>query len=440
VKVTVASEPRTDLPVEHEHEYDAKLSGTSSGRHRRAPEDRASYGEIFAIPEFRALWFAQVLSYAGDQFAQVAIAILVYHRTGSPFLTALTYALTYLPPIAGGPLLSGLADLFPRRRVMIACDLLRVGTVGLMALPGMPFVPLCALLFCTVLIGTPFSSARTALLPDVLPGDKFVLGSAVGNITFQASQIVGFVAGAAVVAILDPHRTLGVDAVSFCLSALIVFLGVKARPSPRREADGRRSLWAISADGARIVFGNPVLRTLLMFGWLAGFAIVPEGLAAPYAHSLRQSTLTVGLLMAAMPFGTVIGAFAFGKLVGPSTRIRMMGWLAMLSVAPLVASAWNPPLAVVLPLWALAGAGSAYQLAAAAAFVQQLMPETRARAFGLAQSGLYAVQGIGILAGGAIAEAVGPTLAVGLAGLAGLTAATMLAMVWTQLRGRVIQR
>ena len=74
----------------------------------------------------------------GDQFAQVAIAILVYRRTHSLFLTALAYALTYLPPIAGGPLLSGLADLFPRRRVMIACDVLRVGTVGLMAVPGMP--------------------------------------------------------------------------------------------------------------------------------------------------------------------------------------------------------------------------------------------------------------------------------------------------------------
>ena len=56
-----------------------------------------------------------MLSYAGDQFAQVAIAILVYGRTHSAFLTALAYALTYLPPIAGGPLLSGLADLFPRR-------------------------------------------------------------------------------------------------------------------------------------------------------------------------------------------------------------------------------------------------------------------------------------------------------------------------------------
>jgi MFS family permease len=81
----------------------------------------------------------------------VAIAILVYSRTHSPFLTALAYALTYLPPIAGGPLLSGLANLFPRRRLMIVCDLFRVGTVGLMAIPGLPFAALCILLFCTVL-------------------------------------------------------------------------------------------------------------------------------------------------------------------------------------------------------------------------------------------------------------------------------------------------
>jgi MFS family permease len=147
------------------------------GRHRRAPEARSSYREVFAIGEFRALWSAQVLSFAGDQFAQVAIAILVYGRTHSPFLTALAYALTYLPPIAGGPLLSGLADLFPRRRVMIVCDLFRVGTVGLMAIPGLPFIALCVLLFCTVLTRVPFSSARAALMPDVLPGDTFVLGS-----------------------------------------------------------------------------------------------------------------------------------------------------------------------------------------------------------------------------------------------------------------------
>ena len=384
------------------------------------------------------MWFAQVISYAGDQFAQVAIAILVYRRTGSPLLTALAYALTYLPPIAGGPLLSGLADLFPRRRVMIVCDVTRAGLVALMALPSMPFAGLCALLFFTVLLGAPFSSARSALLPDVLPDDKFVLGSAIGNISFQASQILGFVAGAAVVSALKPYWTLATDALSFALSAVIVTGWVKRRESPRCDPGKRPSLWAVSREGVTMVFGNPVLRTLLLFGWLAGFCIVPEGLAAPYAHSLHGNALDVGLLMAAMPLGTVVGAFAFGRLVPPSGRVRMMGWLAMASCAPLIGSAFNPPLWAVLVLWALAGAGGAYQLAAAAVFVQNLAPEGRARAFGLAQSGLLAVQGLGIVAGGAVAGVVGTPVAVGLAGLLGLCAAAILAMSWTLRRSDVI--
>jgi predicted MFS family arabinose efflux permease len=322
---------------------------------------------------------------------------------------------------------------------MIVCDVFRVGTVGLMAIPGLPFAALCALLFCTVLTGVPFSSARAALMPDVLPGDTFVLGSAIGNITYQASQILGFVAGAAVVAVLDPHKTLGIDAATFAVSALIVTAGVRSRPAPARSDATRASLWSVSADGVRIVFGNRLLLTLLLFGWLAGFYIVPEGLAAPYARSLHGSTLTVGLLMAAVPLGMVAGAFLLGRVAAPSARIRMMGWLAVLSCAPLIGSAWSPPLWAVLTLWILAGAGGAYQLAAAAAFVQALRPDTRARAFGVAQSGLYAVQGLGILAGGAVAQLIGTPLAVGLAGLAGLTAATMLAMSWTQLRGRLIQ-
>jgi hypothetical protein len=53
--------------------------------------------------------------------------------------------------------------------------------------------------------------------------------------------------------------------------------------------------------------------------------------------------------------------------------------------------------------------------------VQALRPDTRARAFGVAQSGLYAVQGIGILAGGAMAQLIGAPLA----------------MSWTRLRGRL---
>ena len=107
-----------------------------------------------------------------------------------------------------------------------------------------------------------------------------MLGSAIGNVAYQVSQILGFVAGAAVVAVLDPHKTLGIDAVTFGLSALILLTGVRSRPAPGRAGAARASLWSVSADGVRIVFGSRLLLTLLLFGWLAGFYIVPEGLTA----------------------------------------------------------------------------------------------------------------------------------------------------------------
>ena len=71
----------------------------------------------------------------------------------------------------------------------------------------------------------------------------------------------------------------------------------------------------------RIVFGSRLLLTLLLFGWLAGFYIVPEGLAAPYARSLHGNALTVGLLMAAVPLGMVIGAFVVSRIAGAMAQV-----------------------------------------------------------------------------------------------------------------------
>ncbi|MFC9977397.1 MFS transporter [Spirillospora sp. NPDC127200] len=409
-----------------------------TGRHRRPPEVQATYREVFAVGEFRALWLAQALSFVGDQLAQVALAVLVYHRTQSPLLTALAYALTYLPPIVGGPVLSGLADLFPRRTVMIVCDVARAGLVALMALQDMPFWTLCVLVFLTVLLGAPFSAARAALLPDVLDGDRYVAGSAINNITHQASQMLGFVAGGAVVAAVGAYEALALDAVTFGLSAVILVVGMRRRPAPKRRERQSLGLWRGTRDGAKLVFGDPTLRSLVLFAWLCTFYVIPEGLAAPYAATFDGSPVTVGLLMSAMPTGMVAGAFLFSRCVRPTNRIRVMGWMSMLACAPLIGSAMHPPLWAVVALWALSGVGSAYQLAANAAFVAAVPPEGRAQAFGLAQSGILAGQGLGILAAGAAAQALGPETVVALAGALGLSAAAMMTLNWNQVRGRVI--
>jgi hypothetical protein len=110
----------------------------------------------------------------------------------------------------------------------------------------------------------------------------------------------------------------------------------------------------------------------------------------------------------------------------------------MLSCAPLIFSLAHPPLPVLILLWVLAGAGGAYQLVAAAAFVTALPAARRVRAFAVAQSGLLAAQGLGILTGGAVAQRIGPTGAVALAGLLGLLAAAALATDWTRRHTQLI--
>ena len=104
-----------------------------------APEQAAktTFRDVFAVAEFRALWLAQLLSVIGDQLARVALTVLVYDRTRSALLAAITFMVSIVPTFVGGITLAWLADRYPRRAVMIASDLARCALVLVMTIPGM---------------------------------------------------------------------------------------------------------------------------------------------------------------------------------------------------------------------------------------------------------------------------------------------------------------
>lgn len=140
-------------------------------------QGRLGFRDVLAIREFRAMFVAHLLSLVGDQVAKVALAILVFDRTSSATLAAATYALTYLPWLVGTPLLSGLGDRRPRRSVLVWCDVLRAGLVGVLVVPALPTVVMLVVLAAVSLLAPPFESARAALLADVVEGDRYVLAS-----------------------------------------------------------------------------------------------------------------------------------------------------------------------------------------------------------------------------------------------------------------------
>jgi MFS family permease len=388
-----------------------------------------TYRDVLGRREFRALYLGMLTSSLGDQMAKLALAILVFDRSDSPALAALAYAVTYLPWLVGGPVLSPVADRFPRRAVLLWCDVGRAVLVGAMVLPGLDLPVLFALLLSASLLTPPFEAARAATLPEALPGDAYVVGSSLSNLTQQLVQVAGFAAGGSLISVMGPRWTLGLNAATFLVSALLIRVGVAARPAAR--GDTRPTLARDAIEGARVVFGDPVLRSVLLLAWVgAAFTIVPEGLAVVYADSLGGGDVMTGLLTASLPLGVVVGAVVIGRTVRPAARLRLIVPLAVLALVPLLFTVFHPPAWLAGTLWAVSGFGMAYQLPANAAFVASVDPSVRGRAFGLAQSGLQLSQGLAIALGGWAAQTVAVELVIAAAGLLGLVVVVVLGATW----------
>jgi predicted MFS family arabinose efflux permease len=346
----------------------------------------------------------------------------IYQRTDSAALTGLAYSLTFLPYFAG-PLLAGVADRRPRRSVLVALDLARAAAMAIMALPGMRLPVMGVLLVAVTMVSPLYDAARSAMLPELLPADVYPTGLAVLTITTEAAQVLGFALGGVLVATLGARSALSVDALTFLVAALAVTAVISKRPAAY-DAPESRATQLRAAVG--LVFGSPTLRGLLALAWLNAMWVVPEGLVAPYAASLHAGAAGIGLLLAAIPFGCVVGAGVLVRLTSHEQRVRLMRPFAICTGLPLVACALRPGLPASLMLWALCGVGTAYNVAANAAFVRALPNERRSQAIALATTGMVTGQGLTILLAGVVASVVPPWTVIAVTGVLGTVIAALI--------------
>ena len=210
---------------------------------------------------------------------------------------------------------------------------------------------------------------------------------------------------------------------------MLIQFGVRVRPAPASNEGGPNPLGQL-AEGVRLVFGDPALRLLLGLGWLAAFYEVPEGLAAPYAGSLKGGAVAAGLIIATSQLGAAVTTPLFTKKLGPLTRLKWMGPMAVLTCAILAVTVFHPNLIVSMALFALSNSFAMYQIAANTAFVERIPNEKRGQAFGLANAGLIVGQGLAFAVAGAAAEVVPPSTVVALSGGIGALIACGLALRW----------
>jgi MFS family permease len=379
------------------------------------------FGGVLRVREFRALWLAEALSVCGDQIARVALALVVFDRTSSAALTALTYALTFVPAVLGGVLLSGLADRYPRRAVVVTTDVLRGLLAAAMAVPGLPLWLLWSLIGVLTLAAAPFKAAQLALLPDVLPGPLFQAGMGLRQITIQAVQVAGFGLGGVLVTATGPAVALLGNAMTFLASAAVVVAFVRPRPAARTTR----------APGPPAKAG-PVLVAVYAFAAMIGFLVVPEGLAAPYASAAGVGSVGVGILMAADPVGSVLGGWwAARTATRPRSAPRSVAVPAALAGLPLLVCPLLPGPWWAAGFWAVSGGLSTVYLIRLQAAVVDLIPDDRrGTVMGRLSTCLYSSQGVAIVGAGLLAEQVGPPVAIAVSGSLATLTALVAAAVW----------
>ncbi|MFI1537485.1 MFS transporter [Streptomyces anandii] len=405
------------------------------------PTRSPGYAQAFAVPEFRAVFAAHALSLLGVIVSEIALSVLVYDLTGSPLLSALTFALGFLPYVVGGTLLAGVADRFPARRVLVICDLVCAACVALMVAPGAG-IGVLLLLRCALAVVSPvFQGTRMATLADILgDGDLFVLGRSLLRIVSQSALLVGYGLGGLLLTVVTPRHALLITVGTFVASAVLLRAGTGHRPArsgARAGQGGQGALVGDSLRGARQVLAHPRVRALLLLFWIPPmFAVVPEALAAPYADALGAGSTGLGLLMCALPVGTIAGELYAGSRLRPATRERIALPLVCATLLPYVGYALRPGLTASLLLLLVSGAGSAYTLGLDQWFVRAVPEELRGRAMTLLTAGLMTIQGVGMALAGVAAQFTGVRTAVAGAGALGTVCCALLALGARRTEGR----
>lgn len=389
-----------------------------------APRKAGTYRAALAVGEFRAIALGFLISILGDSAAALAVTVLMYQRTGSSLLAALTWVCAFGPYLIGGTLLSGLVDRITPRAMMAGSDLIGAGLVALIAIRGVPIPLIYVVLVIIGLIAPLRSGASSTVVSAVLPGDAFVPGRSLLRMAAQGAQILGAALGGGLVGAFGPRGALVADTASYMISALLIVLFVRARAT--NSEPRAKGLVKDSLSGIRDVLALRPVRRVLFLNWVVSFvSVAPEALAAPAVSHAGYSAGFTGLWLAAAPLGFVVGDVLAITFVPQQRLVRWIFPMAVAGTSVLLIFVLWPPLPVMVALLVCNGVSSIYGLGTDRSLRDDTPPDLLGRMFSLSSTGLMAIQGLGFGVAGALGEVMSPghvIAALALLGLVGVVA------------------
>jgi MFS family permease len=365
---------------------------------------------------FRLLFLATLGSSLGTLLATVALVVDVKDRTNSgPWVGALMFV-EFLPAVAVGLFFGPYLDRLPRRGVMIVSDLVRFGVFCTLPFAGSA-TTIVALAGIAGFTTGFFRPAVYAGLPNLVAEDDLARANSLIQTSENISWTVAPIIGGALVAVSSPDTAYWVNAVSFLLSALLVFR-IPAGKLQGALAVSHGYLRDLGDGFKRVVRTRPLLTVLIVWTITLGGAAASNTAQVFLAKdTFSAGDFGYGLIFGCIGLGLAIGSFGAGTWVERRSVGSVYAASVLLQAIGIGAAGGMPNVWAALPCFVLSGLGNGTAIVCNSLLVQRGAPDAvRGRVFTVIMGSNFAVLGIGMALTGPLVEVVGPRWVYAIAG------------------------
>jgi hypothetical protein len=353
----------------------------------------------------RRILAAAAVSQVGDWAARLAIAFIVLDETGLASGVGVAGALFFLPWLGPGQYLAAFGDQMDRVRLLYRCELVRAVLYGAVAL-GVGRIPvwlLLGMIAVIALIDPVWESNRSALIVDVTTEDEYPSAMKVIHTANQTATLAGWAVGGLLIATLGAGGTLGVNSLTFVISAVLIG-GVSASgQTVRTERSGSFAAARMYLTGDRLSAIALLAAAVLT---VAGMAI--ETQAPVFGRSVGLSEGWIGIMIAMIPLVTMITVLVVPTKPGDS-RLLSLGFGAAGVGGVVAALAFTTGGADPLSFLGYGGVGVAFgaSMVANIVFGRRLPDADRAAIFSVVQGAIFVSLSAGSLLGGVFSDLFG---------------------------------
>ena len=364
---------------------------------------------------------SDAISLTGTRVSMIAIPWFVLTTTGSATQTGLVAFAELAPLVLLKAMVGPVIDRVGARRVSITCDLGSVVAIGLVpALHAAGLLSFPLLLVLVAIAGAlrgPGDGAKHAYIPTLVEHTGVPMERATGlaSTVERTASMAGAAFAGGLVAVVGPTNAMAVDAVSFALSALVLWWSTRSVPPMVAPAPGRmeprEGYWAELHTGWDFLRRDPLLLGITLMVAVTNLIDMAYSvvLVPVWAKETGGGAAAIGLLFAVFSGASILGSMAAAAWAERMPRYRTYLVAFLLCGAPRFwILALDTPLWLVLAVAVVGGAASGFLNPILGAVIFERIPRHLVgRVSSLSTAMCWSLMPLGGLAGGLLISGFG---------------------------------